>query len=157
MTQFTDVFKNKKIPNFGILDICLFLLWAPEGIGQRNSLIIYVLFENMFKTPSLQNRKKYGAEVFRERSPPSTSKLINISFIHSVGHSFSFSLQGIINPKLLELGSWIFERMFTPQYVSHVTYQVSRVKCPASPSGVMSHKKNLQVIFNFFSPTIWWR
>ena len=64
-------------------------------------------------------------------------------FIQSVILS-SHTFRHYINPKLLELGSWYFERMFTPQHVSHVKchvshvmYQVWFVRCHVS--GVRCH------------------
>ena len=57
--------------------------------------------------------------------------------IDSFSHHFPPNLQDIINPKTLELGSWNFERMFTPHHVSHVRCHVSCVRCQVS--GVRCH------------------
>ena len=54
------------------------------------------------------------------------------SLIHSVGQPFPPNLQNIINHKPEELGSWNFERMFTPHNMSHVTCCMSRVTCHMS-------------------------
>ena len=46
------------------------------------------------------------------------------SFIDSLSYSFPHNLQNSINPKLLELGRWHFERMLTP-----ILYHMSGVTC----------------------------
>ena len=73
-------------------------------------------------------------------------------FINSATHPFPPDLHNIINHKRLELGSWNFERMFTPPnvscvtcHVSRVTYHVSRVTCPVS-----------HVTCHVFFWTKWW-
>ena len=53
-------------------------------------------------------------------------------FIHSLTNPFPPNIQDIINPKPLDQGSWIFERMITFHHVSHVTCQVSGVTCHVS-------------------------
>ena len=50
----------------------------------------------------------------------------------SVTYPFSPNLQNIINPKLLELGTWNFETMFTTPCVSWVNCHVSCVMCHVS-------------------------
>ena len=52
-----------------------------------------------------------------------------LSLIHSVCHDFLKYLKDTVYPKLNELGSKIFERMFTPHHVSHVLCDMSHVKC----------------------------
>ena len=46
---------------------------------------------------------------------------------------FPPDIQNIINPKLLELENWNFERMFIPHHMSCVMCHVSRVTCPMLP------------------------
>ena len=58
------------------------------------------------------------------------------SFIES---SFPTNLQDIINPKLLELGTWNFRSMFTLHHVSHVKCQVSGVGVRCHVSDVRCH------------------
>ena len=53
----------------------------------------------------------------------STNTLVSNSF----GHIFPPNLQDIIIPRLLELESLNFERIFIPYYVSHVTSHVAHV------------------------------
>ena len=50
----------------------------------------------------------------------------------SLSHGLWNNIQNHITPKLLELESCPLERMFTPQYVSHVTCYVSSVTCHMS-------------------------
>ena len=56
--------------------------------------------------------------------------------LHLVSHPFPPNLQGINNPKPLELGSWQFEIIFPPScvtcQVSCVIWQVSHVRCHMS-------------------------
>ena len=54
------------------------------------------------------------------------------SFIHWFSDPFPPNLQNIINHKPEELGSWNFERMFTPHNMSQVTCCMSRVMCHVS-------------------------
>ena len=54
------------------------------------------------------------------------------SLINLLIHPFPPNLQHIINPKPLELGSWNFERMFTPHHVSCVICHASHVRCHVS-------------------------
>ena len=68
--------------------------------------------------------------------------------ICSFNHPFAHNLQYIINPKLLELGSWNFERNSTPQKVSHVRSHMSGVTCQMSC--VRFHK------YTFFFLIKWW-
>ena len=63
------------------------------------------------------------------------------SFIHWLSHPFFQNLPDTVSPKLKKLGSWHFERMFTPSmwymscakcYMSHVMCHKSYVKCQVS-------------------------
>ena len=49
-----------------------------------------------------------------------------------LSHTFLPNFQNIITPKLWELDSWIFERMFTPHHMSHFRSHVSNVMCQVS-------------------------
>ena len=68
-------------------------------------------------------------------------------FIHSLSHwvIFHLNLQDIINPKPLELGTWTFGSMFTLHHVSHITCQVSGVRCQFSPS-VSPHQRSFLLL-----------
>ena len=61
-------------------------------------------------------------------------------------HPFTPNLQDITNPKPLELGSWIFERLFTPHHMSHATCHISHV----SLSDVRC-QESCVTFFHFFS------
>ena len=87
-------------------------------------------------------------------------------FIHSVSQSvsqpFPPNLQNIINRKPEELGSWNFERMFTPHNMSHVTCRMSRVTCHMWH--VTCHMSHVTCCIFFFSSFLelsgeayWWR
>ena len=58
----------------------------------------------------------------------------SLSFIKLLIHPFPPDLQNIINPKLLELGSYNFETIFTPTmcHLSDVRCHVSGVVCHVS-------------------------
>ena len=58
---------------------------------------------------------------------------------------FSSNIQNSFKPKPQELGSWYFDRMFTPHCVSHVMYHVSHVTCHISC-----------LIFSYFFPSHFW-
>ena len=80
------------------------------------------------------NRPRVAGAVLQ--SPP--------SLINSLSDPLVQNLQDTVNTKLLELGSWNFEKMFTPHHVSHVRCQVSSVRCHMSRfrchmSGVTCH------------------
>ena len=59
---------------------------------------------------------------------------------------FPPNLQDTINPKPLELESWNFERMFTPNHVSHVRCQVTGVRCQVS---------SVRFFSSFFRTKLW--
>ena len=71
----------------------------------------------------------------------STNSLVTHRLINWLTEPFPPNLQDIINPKTLELGSWSFERMCTPNKC-HMTHVMCHM------SGVTS-----QFFFFFFSPT----
>ena len=50
----------------------------------------------------------------------------------SVSHPLWKYLQNTVSSKPWELGSWNFERMFTPQHVSQVTCPMSHITCHMS-------------------------
>ena len=58
--------------------------------------------------------------------------LLNNQFIQSLSNSFVQNLQATVYPKLEDLGTWSFERLFTPYNVSHVTCHMSGVMCQVS-------------------------
>ena len=61
-----------------------------------------------------------------------------------------------MNSKTLEIGSWHFERMFTPHNMSYVTCHMSRVTCHVSC--VACHVSNVICHFShiYFFQTKWW-
>ena len=75
---------------------------------------------------------------------------LNTFVFHSVCDPFVQNLQGAVDSKLLDLGSWNFERMFTPNHVSRVTCYVSSVTCQVS--GVKCH--NIFFLFFFFHKVV---
>ena len=94
-------------------------------------------------------------------------------FINSVSEPFPPNLLIIITTKPLELGSWNFERMFTPHHVSYVRCHMSGVRCQVSGvrcqvsgvrcqvSGVMCHMSGVMcqvshLFFIYFFWTRWW-
>ena len=67
-----------------------------------------------------------------------------------LSHPFPPNLQDIINLKHLELGSLNFERMITPNHVSHVKLHMSGVTCQVSCRGTENLK--LSNIIGIFIP-----
>ena len=91
--------------------------------------------------------------------PVSRGCFINTFVIHSFilsSHPFPPNLQDTVYPKPQELGSWIFERMFTHHHVSHVMCHMSGVMCQVSyvrchMSGVSVRCQMLFIFYLFFS------
>ena len=117
------------------------------------TIIIYLFFLNLFLFLCLFYYLSFSRDsvwtVSKISSRPSVAGAVPQSalwFIHSLSQPFPPNLQNIINNKPEELGSWNFERMFTPQNLSHVTCRKSGVTCHVTcVTGHMSH-----VTFFFF-------
>ena len=96
--------------------------WLQDS-GFRQSAVNHSLFTRQFI-----NRPGVARAVLQ-----SASWSIH-SFTEWVSDPFPPNLQNIINHKPEELGSWNFERMFTPTtcHMSHVTCHVSHITCHTS-------------------------
>ena len=77
----------------------------------------------------------------------STTTSVTDSFIYWViEHPFPLNLQDIINLKPLQLGNWHFRSMFTLHHVSHLTCQVSGVRCQMSDCNFFFFYKVMELV-----------
>ena len=91
----------------------------------------------------------------------STNTLVINYLIKWLGHPFPPDFQITFLPKPKELGSWRFDRMFTPHQLSHVMCHMSRarchvsgVRCPVSHVTCQVSCVTCHIFYSFLDPSL---
>ena len=113
-------------------DILFLFCWFPLILGKTNFPKVSLIVPFCYRDPQWPSRKVYWQyiswKVVKNGAVLQTASLL----INWLTHPFPPNLSDIIDPKVLELGSWNYERMFTPHHVSHVTGHGTGVTCQVS-------------------------